>query len=50
VQGFAADQATERDALVQVVCYACGSVHLVSPKQEAERDGEPGALRNPPTS
>jgi hypothetical protein len=50
VQGFAADQATERDAMVQVVCHACGSVHFVSPKQEAERDGEPGALHNPPRS
>lgn len=38
VQGFAADETTKRDTVVQVVCHACGSVHFVNPKQEAEHD------------
>lgn len=50
VQGFSADQTTERDTVVQVVCQACGGVHFVNPKQEAARDGERGAACNPPKS
>jgi RNase P subunit RPR2 len=38
VQGFAAHIAGERDEVVQVVCYACGSVHFINRKQEAEND------------
>jgi hypothetical protein len=38
VQGFAAHTAGERDDVVQVVCHACGSVHFINPKQEAEND------------
>jgi hypothetical protein len=48
VQGFAGDDAAERDAVVQVVCHACGSVHFVNPKQEAARESERGAPWNTP--
>jgi hypothetical protein len=40
----------ERDALVQVVCHACGSVHFVDPKQESEREAERAALLIAPKS
>jgi hypothetical protein len=36
VQGFTADDAArDDDAVVQVECHACGSVHFVNPKREA---------------
>jgi hypothetical protein len=43
VQGFAADDTTDREgnAIVQVTCHACGSVHFINPKTEtAEDDNE----------
>jgi len=40
VQGFTPEAVMERDALVQVVCPACGGAHFVNPKREAETGGK----------